>query len=89
LRLIETRFGVEVPNLTKWRRETCGDLTAAFGFGEPADPSVPALPQTADALGTAERLVATLPSPTVPSVQAMPKPETAAFVRRRRGSHAT
>jgi phospholipase C len=89
LRLIETRFGVEVPNLTKWRRETCGDLTAAFGFGEPADPSVPALPQTADALGTVERLVATLPSPTVPSVQAMPKPETTAFVRRRRGSHAT
>jgi phospholipase C len=30
LRFIETRFGVEVPNLSAWRRETTGDLTSAF-----------------------------------------------------------
>jgi phospholipase C len=35
LRFLETRFGVEVPNLTKWRRETTGDLTAAFNFAAP------------------------------------------------------
>jgi phospholipase C len=86
LRLIEARFGVEVPNLTKWRRETCGDLTTAFGFGEPANTSVPTLPQTALALRIAEQQVAVLPRPRVPGVQAMPKPEAGAVVRRRRPS---
>jgi phospholipase C len=32
LRFLETRFGVEVPNLSKWRRDTTGDLTSAFNF---------------------------------------------------------
>ncbi len=32
LRFLETRFGVEVPNLSEWRRETTGDLTTAFNF---------------------------------------------------------
>jgi phospholipase C len=32
LRLLETRFGVEVPNLTAWRRATVGDMTSAFNF---------------------------------------------------------
>ena len=32
LRFLETRFGVEVPNLSQWRRETTGDLTSAFNF---------------------------------------------------------
>ena len=45
LRLIETRFGVEVPNFSRWRRETSGDLTRAFGFGTTADVSIPNLPQ--------------------------------------------
>ncbi len=35
LRFLETRFGVEVPNLSAWRRETVGDLTSAFNFAEP------------------------------------------------------
>ncbi len=43
LRLIETRFGAEVPNLTAWRRSTVGDLTRAFNFAK-VDPSVPSLP---------------------------------------------
>jgi phospholipase C len=43
LRFLETRFGVEVPNLTPWRRSVTGDLTAAFNFARP-DPSVPGLP---------------------------------------------
>ena len=88
LQLIEKRFGVEVPNLTKWRRETCGDLTAAFGFGEPPDTSFPQLPQTAETLRIVDREVKTLPPPAVPSVQSMPKPEAATFVRRRRGAAA-
>lgn len=84
LRLIEARFGVEVPNLTQWRRDTCGDLTAAFGFGEPGDASVPSLPPTADALRIVEQRVASLPPPAVPSIQAMPGQEAGTFVRRRR-----
>jgi phospholipase C len=43
LRFLETRFGVEVPNLSAWRRSVTGDLTSAFNFVAP-DPSVPALP---------------------------------------------
>jgi phospholipase C len=34
LRFLETRFGVEVPNLSPWRRETVGDLTSAFNFAK-------------------------------------------------------
>jgi phospholipase C len=44
LRLIETRFGAEVPNLTAWRRAAVGDLTSAFTLAAP-DPSVPPLPR--------------------------------------------
>jgi phospholipase C len=85
LRLIETRFGVEVPYLTQWRRATCGDLTSAFGFGEPPNTSFPDLPQTADALRIVEQQITGLPAPVAPSSQVMPKPEAGAIIRRRRG----
>jgi phospholipase C len=46
LRFLETRFGVEVPNLTEWRRRTVGDLTSTLNFDHPrAD--VPKLPYRA------------------------------------------
>jgi len=32
LRLLEARFGAEVPDLSTWRRETTGDLTSACNF---------------------------------------------------------
>lgn len=32
LRFLETRFGVEAPNISAWRRSICGDLTSAFDF---------------------------------------------------------
>ena len=35
LRFLETRFGVEVPNLSEWRRENTGDLTGAFNLVQP------------------------------------------------------
>jgi phospholipase C len=44
LRLLEKRFGAEVPNLSPWRRSVTGDLTSAFNFVK-VNPSVPALPQ--------------------------------------------
>ncbi|MGH7094597.1 MAG: alkaline phosphatase family protein [Stellaceae bacterium] len=82
LRLIETRFGVEIANLSKWRRETCGDLTAAFGFGAPARFDLPTLPETREALRRAEEGAMSLPSPHVPAVQAMPRQEPGSRPRR-------
>jgi hypothetical protein len=54
LRLLESRFGAEVPNLTKWRRDAVGDLTAAFNFAR-VDASVPEMPTPAT---TDERVLA-------------------------------
>jgi phospholipase C len=83
LRLLETRFGVEVPNLTAWRRATCGDLTSAFGFGEPARLDVPPMPETMQRLERIVEQVPGLPRPAVPSLQSMPVQE--AGTRPRRG----
>jgi phospholipase C len=44
LRFLETRFGVEVPNLSPWRRRTTGDLTQAFNFAAAPDYRRPRLP---------------------------------------------
>jgi phospholipase C len=82
LRLIETRFGVEIANLSKWRRETCGDLTAAFGFGEPAQLDVPSLPETGHALQLAEERAMTQPPPAIPAAQTMPRQEPGSRPRR-------
>ncbi|WP_019928082.1 phospholipase C [Nocardia sp. BMG111209] len=41
LRLLERRFGVDVPNLTKWRRSVTGDMTSAFDFGSAPDAAPP------------------------------------------------
>jgi len=40
--------------LSAWRRATCGDLTPAFGFGEPLRLDLPHLPGTGPALAHAE-----------------------------------
>jgi phospholipase C len=83
LRLLETRFGVEVPNLTAWRRATCGDLTSAFGFGDAPRLDVPVLPETTERLERIIETVPSLPRPVVPVVQSVPVQE--AGTRRRRG----
>lgn len=82
LQFIEARFGVEVANLTEWRRRTCGDMLRAFGFGEPPRLDVPKLPETAEALAIAEREADRLPHPHVPRVQAMPVQESGVRLRR-------
>jgi phospholipase C len=84
LRLLEKRFGVEVPYLSRWRRETCGDLTATLGLGEPARFDVPRLPATGARLAAVERNVLDLPAPQVPPVQTMPHQEPG--TRKRRGA---
>jgi phospholipase C len=82
LRLIEKRFGVEVANLSKWRRETCGDMTTAFGFGEPARLDIPQMPETEHALKLAEERASGLPRPVVPTAQSMPRQEQGPRARR-------
>ncbi|HVV20441.1 MAG TPA: alkaline phosphatase family protein [Pseudonocardiaceae bacterium] len=46
LRFIETRFGVDVPNLSAWRRGVTGDFTGALGLTRPPVTTVPPLPAT-------------------------------------------
>jgi phospholipase C len=45
LRFIEARFGVEVPNLSAWRRSVTGDMTTALALGRPPVTQVPPLPE--------------------------------------------
>jgi len=45
-KLISTRFGVPVPNVSKWRLDTVGDMTAALALTMPPNTSVPPLPAT-------------------------------------------
>ena len=45
LRFLETRFGVQAPNISSWRRKTCGDLTASLNAAK-SDTSLPSLPAT-------------------------------------------
>ncbi|MGD1065195.1 MAG: alkaline phosphatase family protein [Vulcanimicrobiaceae bacterium] len=75
LRLLETRFGVEVPNLSAWRRATCGDMTSAFDFSAPPRLDVPTLPDTVAPLEAAYEVDPTLPRPAVPTLQKMPAQE--------------
>ncbi len=46
LQLVAARFGVEVPNVSAWRRETVGDLTSTM-FQSAPHTGVPKLPATA------------------------------------------
>ncbi|KAA1252243.1 phospholipase C [Mycobacterium simiae] len=85
LRLIETRFGVPVPNLTAWRRSVTGDLTSTFNFAVPPNPTVPNFGGTA--VGALAKLPQCIPNGVigsanagipyrVPYPQAMPTQET-------------
>jgi phospholipase C len=70
LRFLETRFGVEVPNLTAWRRKVTGDLTSAFNFAAVPKFSKPSLPNPA-----APGLCPTPRVPVVPKTHGIPKQE--------------
>jgi phospholipase C len=78
LRFLEAKFGVEAPNISTWRRQTAGDLTAAFNFAAPADPSVPDIPgAVANASDQPEECLAeeidSLPYPTPSATGAPPQ----------------
>ena len=75
LRFLETRFGAEVPNLSAWRRATCGDLTGALNLAAP-DFSVPRLPHVPrpDDAGNCQHPLATYPRPRHPPSQPRRRP---------------
>lgn len=83
LRFLERWTGVREPNISAWRRRTFGDLTSAFGFGEPPSPP-PRLPvDTERQLEQAEWEVANLPTPKLPGrAQTVPPQEPGTRPRR-------
>jgi phospholipase C len=82
LRFVEERFGVEVPNLSAWRRSVVGDLTTTLLAS--ADASVPVLPaapryprSVTDECSMAQLVEVDMPAKAypVPSPQVMPTQE--------------
>jgi phospholipase C len=78
LQLISERFGVELPNVSAWRRATVGDLTSTL-FRSAADDSLPSLPVPGIDMplaGACSQVTQDLEiggsSPTVPTMQQMP-----------------
>jgi phospholipase C len=80
IRIIERVFGVTEPNISGWRRRTCGDFTSALRFGGPAaryprsGPGV-GLASAEAGLLTAQGEVFSNPAPVIPAVnEALPRP---------------
>ena len=73
LQFLERVTGVHEPNISGWRRQTFGDLSAAFCFGE-SSLDWPALPAAAPLLQRARQEVASLPAPLIPQAdQSLPQ----------------
>jgi len=73
--LLEEKFGVRCPNITKWRRDTVTSLTSAINFAATPTTVVPKFPN-ANVLAAEAATQATLPAPTMPTKQSMPKQYT-------------
>ena len=79
IRLIEARFGVREPNISAWRRQTCGDLTSVFRFSAAPARYPRASPQlgvaaTQARLAAAQQEVSRNPAPVIPAVnQQLPR----------------
>nr|WP_205781620.1 phospholipase C [Mycobacterium alsense] len=87
LKLLRTRFGVPVPNLSAWRDQTVGDMTTAFNFAVPPNSSkpnlehprlaaLPKLPQCVPNAILGSTIKTSIPY-RVPYPQTMPTQETA------------
>ena len=75
LQFVEKITGVTETNISSWRRNTFGDLTAAFRFSDDKA-APPKLPDTAGQLELANRGAATLPPPIIPNTgQTLPAQE--------------
>ena len=79
LQLIAARFGVEVPNVSAWRRETVGDLTSTMFQSRPQTrvPKLPAtsidMPLTGECSESEQDTESGGASPSVPTKQRMPR----------------
>ncbi|HET8976913.1 MAG TPA: alkaline phosphatase family protein [Solirubrobacteraceae bacterium] len=90
LRFIETRFGVEVPNLSAWRRHVTGDLTSAFNFAAAPKDGRPRLP--APKAGTVQQCNSPgpvqVPKPSFPRQEPGRRPRPSGIARSHgRGRH--
>jgi phospholipase C len=65
---LEKRFGVTVPAISPWHRAISGDLTSAFDFASPNDPTFPTLPDQSGwaASDAAQRQLPAAVPPTTP-----------------------
>jgi len=68
LRLLETKFGVQAPLISDWRRATCGDLADVLDFTT-FDTSVPQLPDTAQRAAQFAGGCGSLPAAAPPAAQ--------------------
>jgi len=68
LQFLEARFGVLEPNISKWRRAICGDLTSAFDFSSPPNPTVVRL-------DVAAHIVSSGAPPVIQTPQKLPEAE--------------
>ncbi len=66
LRFLEVWTGVQEPNISAWRRATCGDLTSCFDFQNPRL-IVPLLPDTTALRQLADATQTKLPTPAPPA----------------------
>lgn len=66
---IEQRFGVVIPAISPWHRAVSSDLTSAFDFKTPNDPTFPAMPDTSkhSSLDAASKLLPKAEAPDTPS----------------------
>ena len=87
IRFLERRFGVMEPNMSEWRRQTCGDLWECFDFASP-DYSFPKLPPTADDAATTDAACANNP-PAAARVTNEPLPPQEPGTKPRRPCQAT
>jgi phospholipase C len=72
---LERRFGVEVPYVSQWRRDTVGDLTSLLNFAAPIDLTLPKLPNTTNLAISAFFEQYLYPAPVMPEHQSMPSQE--------------
>jgi phospholipase C len=77
IRFMEVLFGVEEPNISAWRRQTCGDLTTTLRLkqGGKSFPSLPGVRFTRDYLLDQYVTSQDQPNPVVPAKQTLPTQE--------------
>jgi phospholipase C len=63
---LEKRFGITIPAISPWHRAVSGDLTSAFDFESPNDPTFPPLPDQSN-WSNSDTAQKRLPSPVPPT----------------------